>query len=87
MEDRPIRITSIAEKWRLECPNGEIGEGHTNWFPIDGVFRCEGCVEQRRTDPTVDPQYTHLRDKKTGELVAREDIVLAIDRQPSATGV
>lgn len=81
-----IHITSTAEKWRLECPNGEIGEGHTNWFPIDGVFRCHGCAEQARHDPSICPEYDVLRDKKTGELVERDKVVLDVQRKARAAG-
>lgn len=72
-----LRISTIAEKWRLECPNGDVGEGHTNWFPIDGVFRCQGCAELARHDPERQTEYPSLRDKKTGRLVEREQVVLA----------
>lgn len=77
---RRVTIDSAVEKWRYRCLAPDrygLAEGHTNWFPIDGVFRCRSCAEQARTDPAVDPEYAFLRDTRTGELVARDDIRLA----------
>jgi hypothetical protein len=85
-----ITIGSPAEKWRLRCLADErydLAEGHTTWFPIDGVFRCRSCAEQARTDPDVDPQYDVLKDTRSEQYVARRDVVLAVERQPRATGV
>jgi len=79
-------VTSTHEKWRYECPNGEPGEGHTNWFPINGVFRCKGCSELRKKNPDIDPEYEELRDKKTGEIIPREQITLDIDRPKASSG-
>lgn len=80
--DGRVTIDSAVEKWRYRClapDRYDLPEGHTNWFPIDGVFRCRSCAEQARTDPAVDPEYAHLRDMRTGELVAREEIRLTAD--------
>lgn len=85
-ENKPIQIETIAQKWRFECPNGDVGEGHTNWFPIDGVFRCHGCSDLRVHDPTIEPEYEFLRDKKTGRLVSREELELKIERGPAKAG-
>lgn len=85
-----LTIGSAAEKWRLRCLADErygLAEGHSNWFPIDGVFRCRSCAEQARTNPQVDPEYEVLKDTRTGGYVSRHEIVLAIERQPTATGV
>jgi len=87
----PITIASQAEKWRLRCLANErypdVDEGHANWFPIDGIFRCKTCAKQARTDPRVDPEYEVLMDTSTGEYLARHDVVLAVERQPAPTGV
>ena len=90
MPDDPIVITSDAEKWRLVCRADELhgaDEAHTNWFPIDGKFRCWSCAQARQAHPEIDPEYDQLRDRRTGRLVSRDDIVLAIERGKSATGV
>lgn len=80
-------ITTLVEKWRFECPRGErAGDGHTNWFPIDGVFRCKGCAELRNAGEDVEPETAKLRDKKTGRLVEREEIELDVQRGRRATG-
>lgn len=71
------RISSIVEKWRFECLYADCtGDSHTNWFPINGHFRCRTCAEFRNADPGVEAEYDKLRDKRTGELVQREDIIL-----------
>lgn len=85
-----IRITAAHEKWRFEClATDRYGarEGHTNWFPIDGKFRCIGCSEAARNDPEINPEYERLRDKKTGEIVERDEIELAIGPSPTPTRV
>lgn len=85
-----IHITAIHEKWRFECLATErygAEQGHTNWFPIDGVFRCHGCAELARNDPSIDPEYSRLRDKKTGSVIGRENIVLDVSHGATAKGV
>lgn len=85
-----ITIGSSAEKWRLRCLADErygLEEGHSTWFPIDGVFRCRSCAEQARTDPAIDPEYEVLSDTREGGYVTRHDVVLAVDPKPTATGV
>ncbi|MFB6299102.1 MAG: hypothetical protein ABEH65_02460, partial [Halobacteriales archaeon] len=68
------RISTIPKKWRFVCP-----KGHSNWFPIDGVFRCQTCAEQARLDPEIEPEFEQLKDQETGERVDREQIVLDVD--------
>lgn len=72
------RIESLAAKWRFVCPRSfeQPHDGHTNWHPIDGKFRCRTCADRRG----VDPEYTELIDTKTGERVVREAIVLDVER-------
>ena len=83
MQKQKFTIASQAEKWRFECRHGEEpGEGHTTWFPINGHFRCRACADLRRTRPEITPEYDYLRDKITGELVSREQVVLATDPDP-----
>lgn len=85
MGSRPHRITTLVEKWRFECPRGsEPGDGHTNWFPIDGVFRCKGCAELRNAGEDVEPETARLRDKKTGRRsIARSTRATASTATPS----
>jgi hypothetical protein len=83
-------ITADHQKWRYRClapDRYDIDEGHSNWFPINGVFRCWSCAEQARTNPEVDPEYALLRDTRTGELVARQDIILDVHTDPSTQHV
>lgn len=72
MSDGSIRISSTVQKWRYRCP-----EGHTNWFPIDGKFRCRSCAKNRNAGADVDPEFEHLHDQETGEQLSRADVVLA----------
>lgn len=85
-----IHITATHEKWRFRCLAPErygAMDGHTNWFPIDGVFRCAQCAEEARTNPEVDPEYDQLFDKRSEQLVSREAIDLDVSAKPSPTGV
>lgn len=81
----PHRITRQREKWRYECLISDtVGESHTNWFPINGHFRCRSCADLRATGHEgVEPEYHQLRDKSTGELVSRGEIVLEISSVPA----
>jgi hypothetical protein len=64
-------IQSKASKWRYRCP-----QEHTNWYPIDGKFRCRTCASDRDRDP----EYRALVDTKTDERVPREEIELDVHR-------
>ena len=76
------KITSHPEKWRYGCPTPRE---HTNWFPINGHFRCHGCAELRAAgEDSIEPEFDELRDKKTGELIPRSEISLAVDDKPRA---
>lgn len=74
-------ITSQHEKWRFWC---DPDRQHTNWFPIDGKFRCAECAKQRNTNPSVDPEVEQLYDQVTETYVSREQIKLDINPRPSA---
>lgn len=73
-----ITIRSPHEKWRLVCD-----EGHTNWFPIDGHFRCQQCARLRLHDPEVDAEKWTLWDKKEERHVTREQVELKIGDGPT----
>lgn len=75
-------VTAPHEKWRYCCPTRRE---HTNWFPINGHFRCKGCAELRAAgNASVEPEFDALRDKQTGGLVPREELTLAIgENQPA----
>lgn len=76
-------ITRPVEKWRYVCPTPRE---HTNWFPINGHFRCKGCAELRNAGASeVEPEHDHVRDQRTGELIPREEITLAIDSTQPAS--
>lgn len=83
-------ITADHQKWRYRCLADDrygLDEGHSNWFPINGVFRCWSCAQQARTNPEIDPEYAALRDTRTGELVKRHEIILDTQPDPTTTRV
>jgi len=55
-----IDRTTLAGRWRYECPNG-----HIDWNPSRRTVWCRGC---HRDD--LDATHDHLVDKKTGDRVA-----------------
>lgn len=81
-------ITRYREKWRFECLiSSTVGDSHTNWFPINGHFRCRTCADLRAAGHRdVSPEYNQLRDKTTGELVGRGEIMLDIQQGPAVEG-
>ena len=61
-----VRLTDHTDRWRFTCPNG-----HRSWEPTNSHFWCRQCANHW----DVDPEFYHLRDRKTGQLLAREQIV------------
>lgn len=64
-------IRTLAKKWRYACP-----EGHTNWYPINGHFRCRSCAKHAEAGADVDPEFHELHDKQTGAALDRDQIRL-----------
>ena len=64
-----IELDDDADRWRFACPNG-----HRSWEPTNGHFWCAQCAQTLSDD--VDPEFYELHDRKTGDLLQREDIRL-----------
>lgn len=63
----PIDATTTTARWRLTCPNG-----HTSWETTNYHFWCHACSQQHG----IDPEFSHLFDTKTGELVPQEGVIV-----------
>lgn len=83
-----IHITAIHEKWRFVCPRSRDlpDRNHTNWFPLNGVFRCRSCERSRESHPEIDPDYDRLWDLREERWVPREEIDLDVTRAARARG-
>lgn len=68
----PYRIETRADKWRFVCPVHE----HTDWYAWDGVFSCRTCKANRDVGEDTETVYPYLIDRKTGEEVTREDLII-----------
>ncbi|AXR78499.1 hypothetical protein [Natrarchaeobaculum sulfurireducens] len=64
-----IRLADRTDRWRFVCP-----VGHRSWEPTNNHFWCQKCASNYSDD--VDPEFSVLLDKKTGERIERDDLVL-----------
>jgi len=64
-----IQLEDETDRWRYTCPNG-----HRSWEPVNGHFWCAKCSQNYGDD--VDPEFGELRDRKTGELLERDEVDL-----------
>lgn len=62
-----VRIEDRTDRWRFTCPRY-----HRSWEPTNHHFWCERCSKIEG----VDAVFYELRDRKTGELRAREEVRL-----------
>lgn len=69
-----IELENETDRWRWVCPRG-----HRSWEPTNGHFWCATCA---RNWDDIDPEFDELRDKRTGETVPREEIVLLTPSGP-----
>lgn len=63
----PREIDAAHEPWRYTCPNH-----HRLWEARRAYFWCPGCKHQWG----VDPVFHELCDRKTGERLHRDEVVL-----------
>ena len=70
VQKRKIALRSRLHRARYRCPNG-----HTNWEAINGHWWCQACANNW----DVEPAFTELRDKKTGETLQRDEVTLFDD--------
>lgn len=66
-----IRLTDSTDRWRFCCP-----AGHRSWEPTNHHFWCKRCASR---EPGPDPEFDELHDRKTGEMIARDEITLLDD--------
>ncbi|ELZ92981.1 hypothetical protein C440_12709 [Haloferax mucosum ATCC BAA-1512] len=64
------------DRWRYTCPRG-----HRTWEPTNHHFWCERCASAEN----VDGAFDQLRDKVTGELFARDEVLLLTETGPLDT--
>lgn len=55
-----------VQRWRYRCPRG-----HTAFEPTNHHWYCSECA--RRHDD-VDPEFTELVDKESGEVFERDEV-------------
>jgi hypothetical protein len=68
---REIRLSNSADRWRFCCP-----AGHRSWEPTNNHFWCQQCAS-RAVGP--DPEFYELHDRKTDELIDRDQIEVVDD--------
>lgn len=55
-----------VQRWRYRCPRG-----HTAYEPSNHHWYCSECA---RSHNDVDPEFTELVDKRTGDVYERDDV-------------
>jgi hypothetical protein len=70
-----IQLNDETDRWRYTCP-----VGHRSWEPVNSHFWCAKCAQNYSSD--VDPEFDELRDRKTDELLARNEVVLETPAGP-----
>jgi 5-methylcytosine-specific restriction endonuclease McrA len=67
-DDRTVvRIEDRTDRWRFVCPNG-----HRSWEPTNHHFWCQKCAR----DPELEGTFEELHDKKTDDLLERDEVLL-----------
>lgn len=68
---RTIDTDDDLDRWRFVCPNG-----HRTWEPTNYHFWCSSCAQAVQQDPEldVDPEFDQLHDKRTDELLERDEV-------------
>lgn len=64
-----VELENKTDRWRFTCPSG-----HRSWEPTNYHFWCQQCA--RTLSDKVEPEFEQLHDKKTGQLIARDEIDL-----------
>lgn len=76
-----INTEDKTDRWQWVCP-----QGHRTWEPTNFHFWCAGCARAWDHNEDLDPEFQELRNKKTGETVTREEIVLVTPAGPYEGG-
>jgi len=72
-----IKLEDKQDRWRFVCPNG-----HSAWEATNGHFWCATCARAEAVSNDVEPSFDKLRDKKTDDLVERDEIKLMTEVGP-----
>ncbi|WP_410764916.1 hypothetical protein [Haloferax sp. DFSO60] len=62
-----IRVENRTDRWRFTCPRE-----HRTWEAASDHFWCQRCASAK----DVDAKFYELKDKVSGELLSREEVVL-----------
>lgn len=54
------------QRWRYRCPRG-----HSQFEPTNHHWWCAACASSHED---IDPEFTQLVDKKTGESYERDEV-------------
>jgi hypothetical protein len=68
-----IELDDELDRWKWVCPRG-----HRDWEPTNRHFWCASCA--RSYD--VDPEFSELHNRKTGERLDRDDLILMTQAGP-----
>ena len=68
-----IKLYDEMDRWKWVCPRG-----HRSWEPTNNHFWCAECARAHE----VDGVFHELRNRKTGELVERENLTLVTPAGP-----
>ena len=66
-----IDLSDESDRWEWRCP-----VGHTAWEPTNFHFWCRQCARSWSHNDDIEPEFQQLRNDRTDELVAREDVRL-----------
>ncbi|MCG1002854.1 MULTISPECIES: hypothetical protein [Halobacterium] len=70
MSSQEARLTidtdDEIQRWRYRCPRG-----HSQFEPTNHHWYCTACA---RSHDDVDPEFTELVDKQTGEVYERDEV-------------
>jgi hypothetical protein len=73
MSKATVHLTDEMDRWRFTCPRR-----HRSWEPTNHHFWCKQCAQA----DGLDGVFHELRDRRTGELIGREDVRLVCETGP-----
>jgi len=72
-EKKTVRIEDRHDRWRFTCPRN-----HRSWEPTNHHFWCSKCASVEGVDGVFD----ELRDKRSGDLLQRDEVLLLTPAGP-----
>ncbi|ELZ30584.1 hypothetical protein C475_00540 [Halosimplex carlsbadense 2-9-1] len=70
---KTVRIEDRHDRWRFTCPRN-----HRSWEPTNHHFWCSKCARVEGVDGVFD----ELRDKRSGDLLQRDEVLLLTPAGP-----